>query len=135
MLRSGLVLSGANRAWLRKDIVEDIEDGLLTADEISLLRLDHLRLAVLSACNTALGSINNSEGVFGLQRAFKLAGVQTLIISLWPVDDRTTAEFMIAFYHAWLTGEDMRSAFTKTQHAFSERYENPYYWAGFVMVD
>ncbi len=86
MLRSGLILSRANRAWLQKDIIEGIEDGLLTADEISLLRLDHLRLAVLSACNTALGSINNSEGVFGLQRAFKLAGAQTLIISLWPVD-------------------------------------------------
>lgn len=135
MLRSGLVLSGANRAWLQKDIIEGIEDGLLTADEISLLRLDHLRLAVLSACNTALGSINNSEGVFGLQRAFKLAGAQTLIISLWPVDDRATAEFMITFYQAWLTGKDMRTAFTETQHAFSERYENPYYWAGFVMVD
>lgn len=135
MLRSGLILSGANRAWLQKDIIEGIEDGLLTADEISLLRLDHLRLAVLSACNTALGSINNSEGVFGLQRAFKLAGAQTLIISLWPVDDRATAEFMITFYQAWLTGKDMRTAFTETQHAFSERYENPYYWAGFVMVD
>ena len=135
MLRSGLILSGANRAWLQKEIIEDIEDGLLTADEISLLRLSHLRLAVLSACNTALGVINNSEGVFGLQRAFKLAGAQTLIISLWPVDDRATAEFMIAFYHAWLTGKEMRTAFTETQHAFSERYENPYYWAGFVMVD
>lgn len=135
MLRSGLVLSGANRAWMEKDIIEEIEDGLLTADEISNMRLGHLLLAVLSACNTALGPINNSEGVFGLQRAFKLAGAQTLIISLWPVDDRATAEFMVSFYRSWLTGKDMRTAFTETQYTFREKYGDPYYWAGFVMVD
>ncbi len=135
MLRSGLVLSGANRTWQEKGIIEGIEDGLLTADEISLMRLGHLRLAVLSACETALGTIHDGEGVFGLQRAFKLAGARTLVISLWPVDDRATAEFMISFYRSWLTGKELHEAFEDTRAAFREKYENPYYWAGFVMVD
>ena len=135
MLRSGLVLAGANRAWLEKDIIEGIEDGLLTADEISLTRLGGLQLTVLSACDTGLGEINHSEGVFGLQRAFKLAGARSLIISLWSVDDRVTAEFMVTFYRSWLAGKEMRQAFDDTQRTFRVKYSNPYYWAGFVWVD
>lgn len=135
MLRSGLILSGGNRAWENKDILPQIENGLLTAEEIAAMRLPNTRLVVLSACNTGLGAINNSEGIFGLQRAFKLAGVQTLIMSLWPVDDRATSELMFAFYRNWLSGTEMHLAFTQAQEEIREKYPEPYYWAGFVMLD
>lgn len=135
MLRSGLILSGGNRAWENKDILPQIENGLLTAEEIAAMRLPNTRLVVLSACNTGLGAINNSEGIFGLQRAFKLAGAQTLIMSLWPVDDRATSELMFAFYRNWLTGTEMHLAFTQAQNEIRLKYPEPYYWAGFVMLD
>lgn len=135
MLRSGLILSGGNRAWENKDILPQIENGLLTAEEIAAMRLPNTRLVVLSACNTGLGAINNSEGIFGLQRAFKLAGVQTFIMSLWPVDDRATSELMFAFYRNWLSGTEMHLAFTQAQEEIREKYPEPYYWAGFVMLD
>lgn len=135
MLRSGLILSGGNRAWENKDILPQIENGLLTAEEISAMRLPDTHLVVLSACNTGLGAINNSEGIFGLQRAFKLSGAQTLIMSLWPVDDRATAELMFTFYRHWLTGTEMHLAFTQAQNEIRQKYPEPYYWAGFVMLD
>ena len=88
--RSGLLFAGANRAWTANGIIDGIEDGILTADEISRLNLYNTELVVLSACETGLGEIVSTEGVFGLQRAFKLAGVKSLIMSLWKVPDEAT---------------------------------------------
>lgn len=135
MSRSGLILAGGNRAWEEKDLLPQIENGLLTAEEIAAMRLPWTRLVVLSACNTGLGKIDNHEGVFGLQRAFKLAGARTLVMSLWPVDDRATAELMIAFYRHWLTGTEMHRAFARAQQEIRLKHPDPYYWAGFVMSD
>jgi CHAT domain-containing protein len=91
---------------------------------------------VLSACQTGLGDINGGEGVFGLQRAFKLAGVKTIIMSLWKVPDTPTSELMQAFYKKWLGGMDKHQAFRESQY---EMRNNPKYtpkdWAGFVMLD
>lgn len=137
LLRSGLVLSGANRQWLTKqfDAADIGEDGILTADEISRLNLTKTRLVVLSACETGLGDVKNSEGVFGLQRAFKLAGVESLIMSLWKVPDEATAELMTTFYQQWLAGESKQSAFKTARQKVREKYKSPYYWAAFVMMD
>ncbi len=135
LLRSGLLMAGANRAWTREGIIEDIEDGILTADEIARMNLAKTRLVVLSACETGLGVVKSAEGVFGLQRAFKLAGVETLVMSLWTVPDEATSELMSAFYKLWLSGKTKRDAFAMAQRQVREKYKEPFYWAGFVMMD
>jgi CHAT domain-containing protein len=135
LLRSGLLLAGANRAWKNEEVIPDIEDGILTAEEIAHLNLSKTKLVVLSACETGLGEVQNSEGVFGLQRAFKLAGVETLVMSLWKVDDAATSEFMILFYKNLMAGKTKIESFKTAQQAIRTEYKNPYYWAGFVMMD
>ncbi|MCL2651274.1 MAG: CHAT domain-containing protein [Candidatus Azobacteroides sp.] len=135
LLRSGLLFAGANRAWTNQDVISGIEDGVLTAEEIANMDLSKTKLAVLSACETGLGEVNNSEGVFGLQRAFKLAGVETLVMSLWKVDDTTTSQFMLAFYQNLLAGKSKLESFKIAQKQIREQYKNPYYWAAFVMMD
>lgn len=135
LLRSGLLMAGANRAWNNEDVISDIEDGILTAEEIAHMNLTNTQLVVLSACETGLGEVKNSEGVFGLQRAFKLAGVETLIMSLWKVPDQATSLLMTSFYSNWLNGMTKHQSFTKAQKALRQTYPEPYYWAGFVMMD
>ena len=135
MMRSGLVLSGANHAWLESSAARDgIEDGILTAFEISQLDLSNVELVVLSACETGLGEIRGSEGVFGLQRAFKMAGVKKMIVSLWEVPDKESAELMTSFYSHWLSGKSIDEAFTQAQGNMRKKYD-PFYWAAFVLVE
>ena len=132
--RSGLILAGAQKAWLGEPIPDDVEDGILLAEEIATMDLTGTDLVVLSACETGLGEIT-SEGVFGLQRAFKKAGVQTLIMSLWTVEDEATSLFMREFYKQWLGGKSRHDAFISTQKFMQNKYADPYYWAGFIMLD
>lgn len=134
LLRSGLILSGGNYAWSGKTPIEGVEDGIVTAYEISQLNLSNTELVVLSACETALGDVKGSEGVFGLQRAFKMAGVKKLIVSLWQVPDKETAELMTAFYGYWLGGKKIEDAFSQAQSDMRKKYP-PYYWAAFVLVE
>lgn len=135
--RCGLLFAGANMALKGRaaELPAGVEDGILTAKEISLMNLDSTSLVVLSACETAKGDVNG-EGVFGLQRAFKMAGAQTLILSLWPVDDAATQMLMEHFYRHWIGEQmDMRSAFRLAQNAVREDMEYPEYWAAFVLID
>jgi CHAT domain-containing protein len=132
LLRSGLVLAGGNRGWQGKANANE-DDGILTALEISSTQLQNTQLAVLSACETGTGELRGSEGIFGLQRAFKLAGVNYIMASLWQVPDKETAEFMNTFYTTWLTGKTIRQAFLATQQTMRKKYA-PYYWAGFTLV-
>ena len=134
MFRSGLILAGANPAW-RGQPADATDDGILTADEISLLPLRNTALAVLSACETGLGDVHDDEGIYGLQRAFRLAGVQNLVMSLWRVPDVQTREFMEAFYAVLLENGDIRAAFRQARQAIRKKYGNPYYWAGFVLLE
>ncbi|MEO5948606.1 MAG: CHAT domain-containing tetratricopeptide repeat protein [Chitinophagaceae bacterium] len=134
LLRSGLILSGGNYAWSGKTPIEGVEDGIATAYEISQLNLSNTELVVLSACETALGDVKGSEGVFGLQRAFKMAGVKKLIVSLWQVPDKETAELMTAFYTYWMKGNTINESFTQAQADMRKRY-SPFYWAAFVLVE
>lgn len=137
MIRSGLILAGANYAWANnKPAVEGIEDGILTASEISLLNLSNTELVILSACETGLGDIKGNEGVYGLQRAFKIAGVKYLIMSLWQVPDFQTQELMTTFYGKWLQDKmTIPEAFRTAQNEMKEKYQSPYFWAGFVLVE
>ncbi|MBQ2352058.1 MAG: CHAT domain-containing protein, partial [Bacteroidales bacterium] len=136
LVQSGLLLSGANYAWQDMPLPEGIEDGILTAKEISFMDLRKTDLVVLSACQTALGEITG-EGVFGLQRGFKKAGARTLIMSLWSVDDNATLLMMTEFYSNLTNGMTKRDAFLAAQNKVKTTagFENPRYWAAFIMLD
>ena len=137
MIRSGLLLAGANHAWKTgKPFKPGMEDGILTAYEISLMDLSDTELVVLSACETGLGDIQGNEGVYGLQRAFKIAGAKYLIMSLWQVPDFQTQELMTTFYQKWLTEKmSIPDAFQAAQLLMRKKFEHPYFWAGFVLVE
>lgn len=133
LMRSGLAMAGANDAWQRS-VFADGEDGVLSAQEVANLNLSNTELVVLSACETGLGDIKGSEGVYGLQRAFKMAGVHYMIMSLWQVPDKETAEFMTLFYGKLFELKDFRAAFAATQAEMRSKYD-PYFWAAFVLVE
>lgn len=137
MSLSGLVFAGGNAAWLGKENVDGVLGGVLTAKDIANLDFKGTDLLVLSACKTGQGKVT-AEGVFGLQRAFKKAGVGTIIMSLWNVDDKVTSEFMVAFYEQ-LTDKannwNRRKAFEQTKEIIRKKHPDPYYWAAFVMLD
>lgn len=134
MLRSGLVFAGANEYWGNSIDTSVIDDGILTAKEISNLDLSACQLVVLSACDTGLGDINGSEGVYGLQRAFKMAGVKNIIMSLWKIPDVQTAELFDLFYEAFFKGNSIHDALRIAQSKMKDKY-SPYYWAGFVLLE
>jgi CHAT domain len=136
--RSGLVLAGANFAWNSGFPMPGMEDGILTAFEIGQMNLQNTELVVLSACETGLGYIQNNEGVWGLQRAFKRAGVRNLLVSLWSVPDEATQQLMTKFYENCLKENmPMRAALSQAQQWMREQtdYRNPYYWAGFILLE
>lgn len=134
MMRSGLLFSGANKFWGKTTENTTTEDGILTASEISNLDLSACQLVVLSACETGLGEVKGSEGVFGLQRAFKMAGVKNIIMSLWKVPDIQTAELFDIFYDECFAGKSIHEAFQTAQSKMKAKY-SPYYWAGFVLLE
>ena len=132
MLRSGLLFAGANYTFSGGQIPDDYDDGILTAQEITNLNLFNTNLAVLSACNTGRGEVTDGEGVFGLQRAFKMAGVDMLLISLWKIPDAATAELMDYFYQYLFEEKSPHKALRQAQQKMAKSYP-PYYWAGFVL--
>ena len=135
--RCGLLFAGANNALEgnRNQIANSAQDGVLTAKEISTMDLHGTDIVVLSACETGLGEIS-ADGVMGLQRAFKMAGVKTILMSLWQVDDDATKMLMSAFYRYWI-GEKQakRDAFRKAQNDVRAKYNSSEYWAGFILLD
>lgn len=136
MQRAGLILAGGNNVWTGTEVSKNIEDGVLTASEISAMNLYGTDIVVLSACETGLGDISE-DGVFGLQRAFKQAGVNTLIMSLWKVGDSATELMMKTFYKHLLDGKSKRESFALAQEAVRTHkdFADPYYWAAFIMLD
>lgn len=138
MVRSGLILAGGNWAWVGSDTLSKLgaeENGILTALEVSGLNLRNTKLVVLSACETGLGKIEGSEGIFGLKRGFKLAGVEQMIVSLWSVPDKETMELMTLFYEDLVESLNPVVSFEKAQKQMRENYPTrPDLWAGFVLV-
>lgn len=128
MLNSGLLFSGVSND------LSTGEDGILTAYEIMNLGLDKADIVVLSACETGLGEVSSGEGIYGLQRAFFVGGVNTVIMSLWKVDDAATKDLMINFYEEFLKKGDRRDAFAKAQKKIKKKYKSPIYWGAFVML-
>jgi CHAT domain-containing protein/tetratricopeptide (TPR) repeat protein len=129
LVRSGIVLSGANTALkLGRD------DGMVSAEKILGMRLEGTELVTLSACETGLGQTEDGEGVFGLKRAFLLAGARQLIVSLWQVPDLETKDLMTDFYRRWATGTPLGQALNEAKRAMATKKPAPYYWAAFVLV-
>jgi CHAT domain-containing protein/Tfp pilus assembly protein PilF len=126
LLRSGLALAGANQN------INGTDDGILTALEASGLDLWGTRLVVLSACDTGLGEVKNGEGVYGLRRAFVLAGAESQMMSLWAVSDRSTRDLIIDFYKTLLKGIGRSEALRQAQLKMLRSKPHPYYWAGFI---
>jgi CHAT domain-containing protein len=138
LLLSGLALAGANR---RQSARPDEDDGILTAEEVAALNLANVEWAVLSACDTGIGQVKAGEGVFGLRRAFQVAGARSVIMSLWSVDDQATRAWMRALYDArfqkGLTTADAVHA--ASVEVFRDRKAKgqstaPFFWAAFVAV-
>jgi CHAT domain-containing protein len=128
LLKSGLALAGANVRTGRGD------DGLLTALEAGSLDLAGTELVVLSACETGLGDLRVSEGVYGLRRAFATAGARTIVSSFWKVDDTATTRLMLAFYRQVLEHRPRASALRSAQLSLLDEptLAHPFYWAAFA---
>lgn len=154
--RSGLVLASDHNLGLPNS-----ENGIHLSAEAMNLNLENTKLVVLSACETGLGEIKNGEGVYGLQRAFKVAGAESILMSLWKVSDEATQELMVSFYKHWLTPGakkpalrgraggnkeiaahrtptrelgDKRTAFLKAQKELKTKFPNPFHWGAFVLL-
>ena len=137
LLRSGIVLAGANKAMISAGSAT----GIITAEKILDLRLRGTDLVVLSACETGIGEVKNGEGVYGLRRAFTQAGAKSIVMSLWNVPDQETKELMISFYQNILLGkirrdEALRQAVLKQMETVKRRYgkSHPYYWGAFIIL-
>ena len=136
LLLSGLAFAGANR---RASAKPDETDGILTAEEIAGINLAGVDWAVLSACDTGVGDIRVGEGVFGLRRAFQVAGAKTVIMSLWPVEDETTRQWMGTLYREHFldgkdSGESVRTASLQILRERRAKHQSthPFYWGAFI---
>lgn len=123
--RSGLIFAEGS----------SLQESIVTAYDILDLELSGTQLVILSACETGLGEIMIGEGVYGLQRAFQIAGVKSIIMSLWKIDDATTQLFMSYFYQELIRVEDIHLALYKTKIKIKQQYSDPYFWGSFILVE
>ncbi len=135
LLRSGLMLTGASEADQHSVSLDSSSNGIITSYEAMNLDLKGTSLVVLSACETGLGEIKAGEGVYGLQRAFLVAGAEALIMSLWKVSDAPTQELMNNFYANWIKSGDKQKAFKQAQLQLMTKFKEPFYWGAFVMME
>lgn len=134
LLTSGLIFSNPSTDENRIISDENSDDGILTAFEVLTIDFDKVDLVVLSACETGLGQIKNGEGVYGLQRAFMVAGVKNLIMSLWKINDFTTQFMMNEFYKNLTDGLVLEESFRTAILTTKEKFNHPYYWGSFIFV-
>ncbi len=134
LLRTGLLLTGAGDLLTKTEYNYNEEDGILTAYEAMNMNLDNTDLVVLSACETGLGETKVGEGVYGLQRAFMVAGAKTLIMSMFKVDDTATQKLMVNFYQKWITTGNKRQSFVEAKKELRNEYKDPIYWGAFIMI-
>lgn len=138
LTRSGLLMAGCNNILRGYKLPNDIDDGILFSKEIAGMNLKNVELTVLSSCDSGLGDVTG-EGVFGLQRAFKKAGAQSILMSLHKVDDEATRILMVEFYKNLMAGKSKLQSLKDAQHHLRQvengKYDNPKYWASFIMLD
>ena len=135
LLRSGLLLANCDNVFDEnyKPVLHD-ENGVLTSYEAMNLMLDKTDLVVLSACETGLGAIRQGEGVYGLQRAFLIAGANSVVMSLWSVSDDATMDLMNTFYAQYAKSGNKTQAFNDAVKQLKIKYKQPFYWAAFVLL-
>jgi CHAT domain-containing protein len=135
LLRSGLLLSGAatNGATSTSQSFNQADNGIFTAYEAINLDLRNTEMVVLSACETGKGDLKAGEGVYGLQRAFIIAGAESIIMSMWKVDDQATQQLMTLFYKNRVQAANISAAFRQAQLSLMQQYKDPYYWGAFMM--
>jgi CHAT domain-containing protein len=133
-MRTGLLFKGAGDLLNKTNYNYNIDNGILTAYEAMSLNLDKTDLVVLSACETGLGDVQQGEGVYGLQRAFLVAGAKVLIMSMFRVDDEATRKLMLKFYQNWLASNNLRESFTRAKKELRAEYPAPLYWGAFMMI-
>jgi len=134
LLKTGLLLSGAGDILNQTQFNYNVDNGILTAYEAMNLNLDLTDLVVLSACETGLGEVQAGEGVYGLQRAFLVAGARTIVMSLFKVSDEATQQLMVKFYRKWIETGNKRQAFIDAKKEIRNEYKDPIYWGPFVMI-
>lgn len=134
LLKTGLLLKGAGDVFAETKYNYNLKSGILTASEAMNLNLDKTDLVVLSACETGLGDIHFGEGVYGLQRAFLVAGAKVLIMSMFKVDDGATQKLVDNFYRKWTTTKNLRQSFIDAKKELRVEYPEPYYWGVFMMI-
>lgn len=134
LLKTGLLLKGAGDLLDKTSYNYNIESGILTAYEAMNLNLDKTDLVVLSACETGLGEVANGEGVYGLQRAFLVAGAKVLIMSMFKVDDEATQKLILNFYRKWLATGKLRESFIDAKKELRTEYQDPIFWGAFMMI-
>ena len=130
LLRSGLLLADAEKAIIGKS-----DNGILTTYEISKLSLNNTSVVALSACETNHNEGKYSEGVYGLQRAFKVAGAEAIIMTLWEVNDTATQDFMSTFYKSFIANGNKHKSFKEAQQSLKEKNKEPFYWGSYVLVE
>lgn len=135
LLRSGVLLANCDNVFDENYRPSpNSENGILTAYEAISLNLDKTDLVVLSACETGLGSVKQGEGVYGLQRAFLIAGANSIIMSLWSVSDEATMKLMTLFYTNYAKTGNKSQAFSEAIKQLKLKYKQPFYWSAFVML-
>lgn len=134
LLRSGLLLTGSGDFFQDNVYELNRKPGILTAFEVMNLDFENTDLVVLSACETGTGQVITGEGVFGLQRAFIVAGADALVMSLFKVSDETTQELMQIFYAELIKSGRIRESFTKAMRTQREKYDKPINWGAFTLV-
>ena len=134
LVRCGIALAGANHALQITNAIA--EDGLLTGLEASLLNLQGTELVILSACDSGTGEVKIGEGVMSLQRAFRIAGAESVLASHWPVNDKATSRLMTEFMRRWRAGEPRAQAWREAQLELlrSKDFSNPYFWSAFTLT-
>ena len=134
LLKTGLLLKGAGDVFADTKYNYNLRSGILTASEAMNLNLDKTDLVVLSACETGLGDIAYGEGVYGLQRAFLVAGAKVLIMSMFKVDDAATKALVGNFYRKWTTTKNIRQSFIDAKKEIRVTYPDPVDWGAFIMI-
>jgi CHAT domain-containing protein len=134
-LKVGLLFAGAQNSLNAKQPLSK-NNGILTAEEVKSLNLKDTDLVVLSACETGLGDNLVGQGVIGLQRAFMIAGAKSVVMSLWTVSDEKTQKLMTLFYSNWVNKNMSKNeALHQAKIEMKRLYPQPYYWAGFVLIE
>lgn len=135
LYRTGLMFSGAERSWTGRNFIDDIEDGILNGEELSSLDLSGVELVTLMACSSGSGEIDEYEGIIGLRRALKMAGCGSIIATAWNLDLEASLTYLKAFYESLVKGVGIPKSHRAAQLELIKRYEDPYYWALFQLID